>query len=104
MDLVYTQLMKNHIFTLIILSLLFMTLQVDLWVGQGGLLQFLQLRKELHLQIHENNLLKARNNILYAEVWDLKEGFDAIEERARVELGMIKPAETFYKIMDEAHE
>jgi cell division protein FtsB len=78
--------------------------QIDLWVGRGGLLQFWQLKNELKQQQAENILLDNRNKVLHAEVLDLKEGYAAIEERARVELGMIKPGETFYQLMGQADE
>lgn len=94
---------KNTLITAAI-AIFFIVAQIDLWVGQAGLLQFFQLKDEVRQQQAENTLLEVRNNILHAEVLDLKGGYDAIEERARVELGMIKPNETFYQPMSKVHD
>lgn len=96
--------MKNTILITICLSIFLIIGQIDLWVGQGGLMQFLQLKNDVQQQKAENTLLEVRNSVLHAEVLDLKSGHEAIEERARVELGMIKPGETFYQLMGDAHE
>lgn len=96
--------MKNNTFSTAFLLILFVFAQIDLWVGQGGLMQFLQLKNDVQQQKAENTLLEVRNSVLHAEVLDLKSGHEAIEERARVELGMIKPGETFYQLMGDAHE
>lgn len=96
--------MKIHTLIITALGFFLIALQTDLWMGQGGLLQFIQLNKELKEQIAQNTQLETRNSILHAEVLDLKEGLDAIEERARVELGMIKPGETFYQIIGQTDE
>ncbi len=96
--------MKKYTLITALVAILFMVGQIDLWVGQGGLLQFWQLKTDVEQQQAENTLLEVRNSILHAEVLDLKGGYDAIEERARVELGMIKPNETFYQFMNSANE
>jgi cell division protein FtsB len=96
--------MKNYTLITATLGIFFIVAQVDLWIGRGGLLQFWQLKNELQVQQDENNLLELRNSALHAEVLDLKGGYDAIEERARTELGMIKPGETFYQLMGQTHE
>lgn len=96
--------MKKYTLLSIFLGISFIALQVNLWLGAGGLLQFLQLKTELQQQMTENTQLEARNSVLYAEVLDLKEGYDAIEERARVDLGMIKSNETFYQIIGQPHD
>ncbi len=96
--------MKNATLITVILGIMFIAAQTDLWLGRGGLLQFWQLSNELHQQQDENQQLEMRNSILHAEVLDLKGGYDAIEERARVELGMIKPGETFYQFVGDAHD
>ncbi|MGA2654738.1 MAG: cell division protein FtsB [Gammaproteobacteria bacterium] len=101
---VYTVKRKKNTLIMAFVAILFTIAQIDLWVGQGGLLQFLQLKNEVRQQHAENTLLEVRNSILHAEVLDLKGGYDAIEERARVELGMIKPNETFYQPMSKAHD
>ena len=82
-----------------ILVALIVVLQYPLWVGKGGWMRARELERNLAQQ-HENNArLKARNDALDAEVRDLKEGNEAIEERARLELGMIKRDETFYQVV-----
>ncbi len=78
----------------------FVVLQYRLWIGNGSLTEVHHLRKEKESIIKENELLKERNNSLAAEVMDLKHGLDAIEERARSEMGMIKKDETFYQLVD----
>ncbi|CAN5756081.1 cell division protein FtsB [soil metagenome] len=84
----------------LILLLLLGGLQFKLWNGQGGLVEWSALRAQRHNQILENRRLKERNSSLEAEVADLKDGLEAIEERARSEMGMIKTDEVFYQIID----
>ncbi|MGH8508335.1 MAG: cell division protein FtsB, partial [Gammaproteobacteria bacterium] len=85
---------------LLILLLLLGGLQIKLWSGQGGLREWWALREQKDNQILENRRLKERNGSLEAEVADLKSGLEAIEERARSEMGMIKTDEVFYQIID----
>ncbi len=73
-------------------------LQGTLWVGQGGLFDFLHLKQAVNVQLRDNQALLGRNGALTADVADLKDGTEAIEERARNEMGMIKPGETFYQV------
>jgi len=75
-------------------------LQYALWLGDGGLLSLIKLKQEITTQKTENIQLRERNLALEAEVRDLKEGSEAIEERARAELGMVKKGETFYQIIE----
>ena len=82
-----------------ILALLVVALQYPLWVGKGGWMRVWELERHLAQQHEGNARLKARNDALEAEVRDLKEGNEAIEERARMELGMIKRDETFYQVV-----
>ena len=70
-----------------------------LWWGDGGRGQITELQESVALQSQENAALKARNAALQAEVEDLREGLDAIEERARNELGLIREGETFYQVV-----
>lgn len=84
-----------------ILVVIFVFLQLRLWIGDGSLAEVWQLRGEIEKQQQENHVLAERNRRLSAEVKDLKEGLDAVEERARSQLGMIKKDETFYLIIDE---
>ena len=79
---------------------LFLTLQYDLWVGEGSITSAWQLEQTITEQQQENERLKARNDTLGAEVQDLKSGLAAIEERARSELGMIKKDETFVQVIE----
>ncbi len=75
-------------------------LQYRLWIGNGSLTEVNHLQQEKESIIAENELLNERNDSLAAEVLDLKQGLDAIEERARSEMGMIKKDETFYQLVD----
>ena len=84
----------------LILLVLLGGLQFKLWNGQGGLKEWWALREQRDSQILQNRRLKERNRSLEAEVADLKEGLEAIEERARSEMGMIKADEVFYQIID----
>lgn len=81
------------------LVLFIILLQYRLWVGQGSVPQVNQLEQTKFSQIEENKKLHERNQSLFAEVQDLKSGLDAIEERARSEMGMIKSNEVFYQIV-----
>ncbi len=87
-----------------ILLLLFAVLQYDLWVGDGSLATVWHLHQEVEKQEQENRQLQKRNKALEAEVQDLKQGLDAVEERARNELGMIKEDETFVQVVDDRAE
>lgn len=81
------------------LVLLTAFLQYRLWVGEGSLADASRLKHEIQAQKEELARLQERNRLLQAEVDDLKSGLDAIEERARGELGMIKEGEVFYQII-----
>ena len=74
-------------------------LQYPLWIGKGSWLRVWELDRSLAAQKEQNAKLKARNDALDAEVRDLKEGLEAVEERARLELGMIRKDETFYQVV-----
>ncbi len=77
-------------------------LQYPMWLGKGGWLQVRELDRQLAVQRDGNAALKARNEALDAEVRDLKNGFEAIEERARAELGMVKQDEVFFQLQQAA--
>lgn len=81
------------------LAALIVLLQYPLWLGKGSWLKVWELDRQLQLQKAENAKLEERNSMLDAEVRDLKQGFDAIEERARYELGMIKQDEVFFQVV-----
>lgn len=85
---------------LVVLVALLAFLQYRLWFGEGGRRSVAALQKQVEQQTHENAGLAQRNATLAAEVEDLKSGEVAVEERARSELGMIKPGETFYRVVD----
>lgn len=84
---------------LAVLLLLLILLQYKLWLGEGGFADVRRLEQRVAEQEHENELLGQRNQELEAEVEDLRQGYDAIEERARSELGMIKEEEEFYQVV-----
>jgi cell division protein FtsB len=88
-------------FLTVILIALFVMLQYHLWVGEGSVPAMWQLQEAVKEQRKENSELAERNAALTAEVKDLKSGLDAIEERARHEMGMIKQGETFIQIVDK---
>ncbi len=81
------------------LALLIVVLQYPLWLGRGGWLRVWDLDRQVTEQKARNDKLKQRNAALDAEVSDLKEGFEAIEERARYELGMVRQDEVFFQIV-----
>ena len=76
-------------------------MQYSLWWGQSGLLEVGRLQDKITAQEAVNASLSERNQQLNAEVLDLKQGIDAIEERARHDLGMVKPNETFYQLVED---
>ncbi len=79
---------------------LLLALQYPLWFGSGSVSAVWRLRQQVEAQKTENARLVERNQVLIAEVIDLKNGLDAIEERARAELGMVKEAETFFHVVE----
>jgi cell division protein FtsB len=76
-------------------------LQYPMWLGKGGWLRVWDTDQQLQAQVEKNRKLQVRNGALDAEVRDLKQGLDAVEERARSELGMIRQDEIFFQVMDE---
>lgn len=90
-----------RIITLILVALLLL-LQYPLWLGRGGWLKVWDLHHQLEAQQQTNAQTQTRNAVLDAEVRDLKQGTEAIEERARSELGMIKSDETYFQILDDS--
>lgn len=89
---------------MILLIVILLLLQYRLWFSHDGLPSVLHIHRAVSLQQQENDILSERNKVLAAEVHDLKSGLDALEERARSELGMIKPGETFFQIIDDTDE
>ena len=81
---------------------LLVLLQYPLWLGKGGWLRVWDVDRQLQQQKESNKKLEVRNGGLDAEVRDLKQGYDAIEERARFELGMIRQEEIFVQIPEKS--
>jgi cell division protein FtsB len=77
---------------------LILVLQYPMWLGKGGWLTVREYERQLAEQRAHNDKLKARNDAIAADVRDLKSGTDAIEERARSELGMIRQDEVFVQL------
>lgn len=90
-----------RIVTLILVVLLAL-LQYPLWLGKGGWLKVWDLHHQVEAQQKINGQTRTRNAVLNAEVLDLKQGTEAIEERARSELGMIKGDEVYFQILDDS--
>ncbi|UUO22650.1 cell division protein FtsB [Colwellia sp. M166] len=82
-----------------VLLLFLLLLQYRLWFGKNSVPDYMALEEEVTRQLANNNKLKQRNKLLYADTDDLKSGTEAIEERARHELGMIKQGETFFRVI-----
>jgi len=83
----------------ITLTALLLLIQYPLWLGKGGWLRVSELSRQVEAVQSKNAELKNRNDKLASEIHDLKEGTDAIEERARYELGMIKEGEVFIQLL-----
>ena len=79
-------------------TVLVASLQYQFWLGEGGYFPHQALTQQIKQQVEVNTELKERNRILAAEVFDLKNGSEAIEEHARLDLGLVKPNETFVQM------
>ena len=88
---------------ILLLLVLLGALQAKFWFGAGGWRDAQALRATVEAQRIENARLQQRNDALTAEVEDLKSGETAVEERARSELGMVKPGETFYRVVEPSN-
>ncbi|MBY0269545.1 MAG: cell division protein FtsB [Burkholderiales bacterium] len=86
----------------ITLTALILLIQYPLWLGKGGLLRVWDMERQIELQRQENGRLQTRNSALDAEVRDLKQGLEAVEERARSELGMVRHDEVFFQVLEES--
>jgi len=87
-----------------ILLVFFILLQHRLWFGKNSVPDYYSLKEEVVRQQQDNDKLRQRNKLLYADTDDLKSGMEAIEERARNELGMIKRGETFFRIISDKNK
>ena len=83
------------------LAALLVAIQYPLWLGKGGWMRVWDIDRQLAAQQDKNESLQARNDALEAEVRDLKRGFEAVEERARLELGMVRQDEVFFQIVEQ---
>lgn len=84
------------------LAVILLLLQYRLWFSHDGLPTALYLHHQVEIQRQDNDVLEQRNQLLAADVHDLKSGLDALEERARNDMGMIKHQETFFQIIEES--
>lgn len=84
---------------ILILVILLVALQYRLWFGDGSLQHVQRLQREIDLNRTDLERIHERNTTLEAEVDDLKTGLEAVEERARSDLGMIRKGETYYQIV-----
>ncbi|MBC8226370.1 MAG: septum formation initiator family protein [Gammaproteobacteria bacterium] len=84
----------------IILLVLLIALQINIWVKKDGYKKMKEIENLIALQTIENENMTIRNNRLKEEIKDLKNGQDAIEEKARIDIGMVKEGEEFYLIND----
>ena len=85
----------------VLLGSTFCALQYQLWIGEYSIRALNMLEVELDVQGAVNKEMAERNRLLEIEVLDLKNGLEAVEERARSELGMIEDGETFYLLIEK---
>lgn len=91
---------KVNVWPVILLGLLIF-LQLRLWFQPGGIVDMMRLKKQLAIELQTNDNLRKRNQALLLQVKGIQKNQDAIETRARQELGMIKKGETFYQVVNE---
>jgi cell division protein FtsB len=82
----------------LVLAALLLVVQADLWFGKGNMPYVMSLRKQVEAQRTANVQLRERNVRVAAEVADLKEGLEMVEEKARAELGMVRPDEILVQV------
>jgi len=87
-----------------VLFVLLIVLQLQLWFGSHGVFQLWSLENTIDQTKEDNDALLLRNEQLHAEVVELKKGEEALEERARSQLGFIKDGEVFYRVIPEAED
>jgi cell division protein FtsB len=86
-----------RLITVVLVGLL-LAVQADFWFGKGGLPRSLQLQSQLDAQRKTNEAARLRNARVSAEVRDLKDGLEMVEERARADLGMVRPDEILVQV------
>jgi len=86
----------------LVLAALIALIQYPLWLGKGSWFRVWEVDQQIRAQREINHKLQSRNSAMDAEVRDLKQGLDAIEERARSELGMIRRDEMFFQVVEPA--
>ncbi|TDQ38579.1 cell division protein FtsB [Thiopseudomonas denitrificans] len=91
---------KLPLVILVVFALLLAGVQYRLWFGEGGIAEVNRLRAQIAEQQAENERLLERNRVIEAEVMELKQGMETVEERARHELGMVREGETLYLLME----
>ena len=89
-----------HRLVISVLTITFIFLQSQLWFGEGSISEMLYTREQIERQQNENERLYRRNRSLAAEVVELQNGLEIVEEQARLDLGMVRKDETFYLIYD----
>lgn len=92
--------LKPFYLLLAVLLLLLAGLQYRFWLGDGGVTALREMNRQIEVQSSENARLLERNRILEAEVRELKQGMETVEERARHELGMVKEGETLFQLTE----
>lgn len=93
-------LMRSPKWLFVLLLVTFGCLQYRLWVGEGSFTSASEIQIKIEEQKVENEKLLERNRVLYAEILELKAGYETVEERARHELGMVGPGETLFQLID----
>lgn len=85
---------------LVILLIALASLQYKLWLGDGNVMEWRNLQKSLAVHIEDNEKAARRNHAMEADIMELKNGDQALEEQARYELGMVKESEVYYQFVD----
>lgn len=84
----------------LIMGFILLFLQYEIFFGSGGIMKIWKLKQSIHNIQNQNSELEEKNAVLAADVEDLKTGDEAVEERARMDLGMVKKGEIFYQIIN----